>query len=80
MVRRVRISCDEIDGLDPTEPRRDTFDDLDDLVLDAVLPEAGRRKPADESPAARRRRKPTPDVRRHLADADWLRDAGRVEG
>lgn len=79
MVRRVRFSPDDPADFDPRD-RRDSFDDLDDLVIDAVAPGDAPRPegPAETSPDVSaeppRRRNAADDRRRHLADADWLSD------
>lgn len=72
MVRKVRLGADESFGGPDPQPRRDSFDDLDDLVFDTPP-----KKPRQGESGVSRRRSPRPrddEPRRHLADADWMND------
>ena len=75
MVRETRFTWDDTDDIEIPQPR-DRLDDLDDLLDVFADDRAGAPKP--KKPAGNRRgdgrSKPNTDPRRHLADADWLRD------
>jgi hypothetical protein len=76
MVRQTKFSFDEEMQVSYPEPEDDFDDDFDDLVTDRVRPvksPSSPRKPRRDHPGDRR-----PD-RRHLADADWLKNSSPEE-
>lgn len=82
MVREARYAWDDEEN-DPTHhrglpERRDRFDDLDDDLLDPFLPKAKPRRkqrPGAGPDEQTEETRPAPkSERRHLADADWLRE------
>jgi hypothetical protein len=71
MVREVKFSCDELDGIE-LPVARDRFDDVDDEFADG-FPEHGRERRRTSRERAARGRAGSPDSsRRHLAGADWI--------
>ena len=80
MVREVRYAWDDEENELGLPDRRDLFDDLDDPLLDPYLPNMTGTQTRIGQPGNGKQKNESGDQpnrnseRRHLADADWLRD------
>jgi hypothetical protein len=80
MVREVRYAWDDEENETGLPAPRDRFDDLDDPLLDPYLPNLARTQKRTSQPGKGKQNNESGDQqnshteRRHLADADWLRD------